>query len=267
MWALFVRCSSRLCKNKLPLGSVVLLLVSAVTVLSAGLEGVLLLVFGSLADVFIVCQLFCLWALMLVQGSLFPLILLIQGACSLSFLFSKLVLLTVCTREFVPFAFCSASLSCLWFGQGTLSPFLVLLDSNAFLIYNILTFDKKKITDLHHEKQKKKHWKNRNRGEQSRRKKHREEEEGPTTVQAVLRSATASSTASKPPQVCPSSFLLLLHCTISTVLREQWRVLHCSLGQTSLAQPKMSGPGPTRSKKIQKIYIFENLWFFRVFCY
>jgi len=71
--------------------------------LSAGLEGALLLVFGSLADVFIVCQLFCLWALMIVQGSLFPLTLLIQGACSLSFLFSKLVLLLIWSRDFVPF--------------------------------------------------------------------------------------------------------------------------------------------------------------------
>jgi hypothetical protein len=51
-------------------------------------------------------------ALMIVQGSLFPLI-----------LFSKLVLLMVCTREPVPFAFCSASLSCFCFGQGTLFPF------------------------------------------------------------------------------------------------------------------------------------------------
>jgi hypothetical protein len=49
---------------------------------------------------------------------------------------------------------------------------------------------------------------------------------------------------------------------------EQWRVLHCSLGQTSLAQPKMSGPSPARSKQNSKnIYIFENLWFFCVFFY
>jgi hypothetical protein len=27
---------------------------------------------------------------------------------------------------------------------------------------------------------------------------------------------------------------------------EQWRVLHCSLGRTSRAQPKMSGPGPAQ---------------------
>jgi hypothetical protein len=49
-----------------------------------------------------------------------------------------------CSREPVPFDFCSASLSCLCFVQGTLFPFLVLLVSSVFLIYNILTFDKKK---------------------------------------------------------------------------------------------------------------------------
>jgi hypothetical protein len=54
-------------------------------------------------------------ALMIVPGSLFPLI-----------LFSKLVLLMACTRESVPFAFCSASLSCLWLVQGSLFPLLSL---------------------------------------------------------------------------------------------------------------------------------------------
>jgi len=77
----------------------------------------------------------------------------------------------MCTRESVPFSFCSVNLSCfdlvkglLWFVQGSLFPLLfiqqaclafvlvkglcslfpVLLVSSAFLIYNILTFDKKK---------------------------------------------------------------------------------------------------------------------------
>jgi hypothetical protein len=70
-----------------------------------------------------------------------------------------------CSREFVPFdCYISASLSCLWFVQGSLFPlisvqqaclayvlfkglctlFLVLLVPSVFLIYNILTFDKKK---------------------------------------------------------------------------------------------------------------------------
>ena len=70
-----------------------------------------------------------------------------------------------CSREHVPFdCSISASLSCLWFVQGSLfllisvqqaclayvlfkglcSLFLVLLVSSVFLIYNILTFDKKK---------------------------------------------------------------------------------------------------------------------------
>jgi len=44
----------------------------------------------------------------------------------------------------------------------------------------------------------------------------------------------------------PLFLLLFLHCIVSTVhvACEQWRVLHCSLGRTSLAQPKMSGLGP-----------------------
>jgi hypothetical protein len=58
-------------------------------------------------------SLFSLMALMIVPGSLFSLI-----------LFSKLVLLMACTRESVPFAFCSASLSCLWLVQGSLFPLL-----------------------------------------------------------------------------------------------------------------------------------------------
>jgi hypothetical protein len=82
-------------------------------------------------------------ALMLVQGSLFPLI--VPGSL-------------------FPLLFYSAGLSCLWFVQGSLFPlfsvqqaclayalfkglcsfFLVLLVSNVFLIYTILTFDKKK---------------------------------------------------------------------------------------------------------------------------
>jgi hypothetical protein len=73
-----------------------------------------------------------------------------------------------CSREFVPFdCYISASLSCLWFVQGSLFPlisvqqaclayvlfkglctlFLVLLVPNVFLIYNILTFDKKKSSN------------------------------------------------------------------------------------------------------------------------
>jgi len=63
-------------------------------------------------------------ALMLVQGSLFPLI--------------------ICTRESVPFSFCSVSLSCFDLVKGLCSLFPVLLVSSAFLIYNILTFDQKK---------------------------------------------------------------------------------------------------------------------------
>ena len=63
-------------------------------------------------------------ALMLVQGSLFPLI--------------------ICTREFVPFSFCSVSLSCFDLVKGLCSLFPVLLVSSAFLIYNILIFDQKK---------------------------------------------------------------------------------------------------------------------------
>jgi hypothetical protein len=61
---------------------------------------------------------------MLVQGSLFPLI--------------------ICTRESVPFSFCSVSLSCFDLVKGLCSLFPVLLVSSAFLIYNILTFDQKK---------------------------------------------------------------------------------------------------------------------------
>jgi len=57
----------------------------------------------------------------------------------------------------------------------------------------------------------------------------------------------------------PLFLLLLLRCTISTVLREQWRVLHCSLDQTSLAQPKISGPSPARSKKYSKKNIFLKI--------
>ena len=69
-------------------------------------------------------SLFSLMALLLVQGSLFPLIMLIQVVCSLSFfiqqaclayglykgvgslclLFSKLVLLLIWSRDFVPFS-------------------------------------------------------------------------------------------------------------------------------------------------------------------
>jgi hypothetical protein len=86
-------------------------------------------------------------ALMLVQGSLFPLI--VPGSL-------------------FPLLFYSAGLSCLWFVQGSLFPlfsvqqaclayalfkglcsfFLVLLVSNVFLIYTILTFDKKKKREL-----------------------------------------------------------------------------------------------------------------------
>jgi len=82
-------------------------------------------------------------ALMLVQGSLFPLI--VPGSL-------------------FPLFFYSASLSCLWIVQRSLFPlfsvpqaclayalfkglcslFLVLLVSNVFLIYTILTFDQKK---------------------------------------------------------------------------------------------------------------------------
>jgi hypothetical protein len=44
-------------------------------------------------------------------------------------MFSKLALLLIWSKDFVPF-------------------FLVLLDSSAFLIYNILTFDQKKKKEL-----------------------------------------------------------------------------------------------------------------------
>jgi hypothetical protein len=63
------------------------------------------------ATVWMLCLLS--YGLMLVQGSLFPFIVLFQqsclayglfkGACSLYFLFSKLVLLMICSRDFVPF--------------------------------------------------------------------------------------------------------------------------------------------------------------------
>jgi hypothetical protein len=70
-----------------------------------------LLVFGSLSRCFhwlLVCSfmyVYCHLALMIVQGSLFPLIL----GCSresipFAFLFSKLILLMVCSRESVSFA-------------------------------------------------------------------------------------------------------------------------------------------------------------------
>ena len=64
--------------------------------------------------------------LMLVQGSLFPLI--------------------VCSREPVPSDFCSASLSYVLF-KGLCSLFLVLLVSSVFLIHIILTFDIKKFNN------------------------------------------------------------------------------------------------------------------------
>jgi hypothetical protein len=53
--------------------------------------------------------------------SLFPLR--YKESVPLAFIFSKLVLHMVCTRESVPFAFGSASLSCFCLGPGTLFPF------------------------------------------------------------------------------------------------------------------------------------------------
>jgi len=102
----------------------VLLLVSAAVVPSAGLEGVLLLVFGSPSRCFH-CMLvyFALWLWCLFKGSCSLWFCWSRESVPLVFLFSKLVLLMVCTRESVPFAFCLASLSCFWFGQGTLFPF------------------------------------------------------------------------------------------------------------------------------------------------
>jgi hypothetical protein len=55
----------------------------------------------------------------------------------------------VCIRESVPFVF-FIQLACLAFVlvKGLCSLFPVLLVSSAFLIYNILTFDKKKKKEL-----------------------------------------------------------------------------------------------------------------------
>jgi hypothetical protein len=77
---------------------------------------------------------YCHLALMIVQGSLFPLIL----GCSresipFAFLFSKLILLMVCSRESVSFAWV-----CLYIFTAGLQ--LVFF----FFIYTILIFDKKK---------------------------------------------------------------------------------------------------------------------------
>jgi hypothetical protein len=80
--------------------------------------------------------------------------------------------------------------------------------------------------------------------------KHKREEEEPPFA-----TATSASTASH--QRCPVSFLLLLLLqSLFTVhvACEKCRVLHCSLGPTSPAQSKMSGPGPAWSKKILKKY-------------
>ena len=102
----------------------VLLLVSAAAVLSAGLEGVSLLVFGSPSRCFhcmLVCFALWLWCLFKRACSLW--FCWSRESVPLVFLFSKLVLFMVCRRESVPFAFCLACLSCFWFGQGTLFPF------------------------------------------------------------------------------------------------------------------------------------------------
>jgi hypothetical protein len=71
-------------------------------------------------------------AFRLVQGSMFPLIF----GCSrefvpFAFLFSKIVLLSVCFRESIPFAWV-----CMYICTAGLQL--------VFLIYSILTFDKKK---------------------------------------------------------------------------------------------------------------------------
>jgi hypothetical protein len=53
-------------------------------------------------------------------------------------------------------------------------------------------------------------------------------------------------------------------------LREQWRVLHCSLGRTCPAQPKMSGPVLARSQKnFKKIFsriCDSSAYFYTKFC-
>jgi hypothetical protein len=82
---------------------------------------------------------YCHLALMIVQGSLFPLIL----GCSresipFAFLFSKLILLMVCSRESVSFAWV-----CLYIFTAGLQ--LVFF----FFIYTILIFDKKKKLFCH----------------------------------------------------------------------------------------------------------------------
>ena len=127
-------------------------------VLYAGLERALLRVFWVFWLMFsLYASLFCFLALIHVQGSLFPLwsresvplvfrvLLLVFTKESVPLVFR--VLLLVCTRESVPFAFCSASLSCFWFGQGILFPFPCIAGLQLFLIYTILTFDKKKKKD------------------------------------------------------------------------------------------------------------------------
>jgi hypothetical protein len=43
-------------------------------------------------------------------------------------------------------------------------------------------------------------------------------------------------------------------------------VLHCSLGRTSLAQPKMSGPGLAWSKKIISKICDFSVYFSATFC-
>jgi len=91
-------------------------------------------------------SLFCLMALMLVQRELVPFdSRLIQGVCSLSFPIQQACLAYglykgVCSLSF------SVQQACLAFDlvKGLCSLFLVLLVSNFFLIYTILTFDKKK---------------------------------------------------------------------------------------------------------------------------
>jgi len=64
----------------------------------------------------------------------------------------------------------------------------------------------------------------------------------------------------------PLFFLLLLLLPISTILQvNSGELLHCSLDQTSPAQPKMTGPGPAQSKKKFKTNIFSKIYDFPVY--
>jgi hypothetical protein len=72
-----------------------------------------------------------------------------------------------------------------------------------------------------------------NRAEEKTQRRRRKDDHRPSrSPVSNLQQHSLEATAGPPLFLLP---FLLLRCTISIVLREQWRVLHCSLGQTSLA--------------------------------